>query len=497
MAEVYLARQLHGDELVALKRIRPELLERGDVVAAFRREAQISSLLRHEHIVGLEAFGEDEDGPWLALAYVHGRALSDLLRIVGDRNQTLPLPAALTVCRDLALALQHAHGFRDEARDIRGVVHRDVSPDNVLVSYEGVARLSDFGIARWMEATVLTQTGMVKGKLPFMAPELYDGHDADEVTDTFALGATLYTVFAGIRPFGGKNEAETMRAVQSATPAQLTILRPEVPPRVAQWIHAALDKQRERRPPIGAFIAAADEALALMPRARAALAQAMQEAFPSRSEAPAVRSTPLHRQTQVARRRHSAPEPRRRGRALTAVLVVALVAAAAGAGAFFATRGATAQPVMTQQPAPVVAAPAPAPAAAVAVAALETAPVEAPAAKPPEPPAPEEAQRVEAPEAPARPKRTERRRTRAAVAVREKTSPVTGPGKLWVRAWPWAEVFVNGVSRGRTPLQPFELPAGKHTVLLVNQSLGANETRTVVVKTGEQAVVKVVLEAAK
>jgi eukaryotic-like serine/threonine-protein kinase len=215
MGRVFLARTTdeRGERWVALKRIRSDLGRTAEFKAQFEREGTICSLLNHESVVSQVAWGEDDDGPYLALEYVPGETASRLLSALERMNRRLDVGAALSIARDVAEGLAYAHAFRNEALGVTGVLHRDVSPDNVLVSTDGRAKLTDFGVAKLVGATTLTREQTLKGKLTHMAPELFDGHPADALCDVFSAGVLLYQLLAGVPPFSGRNEGELLRAV--------------------------------------------------------------------------------------------------------------------------------------------------------------------------------------------------------------------------------------------------------------------------------------------
>ncbi|MBL8952234.1 MAG: serine/threonine protein kinase, partial [Myxococcaceae bacterium] len=237
------------DEPVALKRMRAEVAETPDGLKQFEREAQICALLEHENIVGLRAFGKDEKGPYLALEYVDGVSASQLLAA----SDALPPGVVWQIALDLTRGLNAAH------QPGRAVIHRDLSPDNVLVAFSGITKVGDFGIAKLAGGTSFTTTGAVKGKYGYLAPELFDGAEADVFSDRFALAATLYKLWCGVGAFKGRTEAELLRAVLSAEPAKLSTLRGGVPEDVEGWIHAALQKDRAARPELAPLLAALEK----------------------------------------------------------------------------------------------------------------------------------------------------------------------------------------------------------------------------------------------
>jgi hypothetical protein len=435
MGDVFLA-ELASGQTVALKRIRADLRADPTFIGHFEREARICAVLAHEHIVALEAYGRDDEGPYLALEYVEGCSVSVLTRACGRAGRQVPLDVARSIASDCASALRYAHTLWVEGARARGVIHRDLSPDNILVSIQGIAKLADFGLARIVGTTRVTQTGVAKGKFGYIAPEMYEGHEADALTDIFAFGATLYSLFCGVPPFQGKTEAEVMRATLLAHPPVPSQLRPGVPAAVDGWIHRALSKDRGTRPSGFSDLLLQAEDL------RGAVARCLQETFPNGIERdePGGEGAP-HRVSTVAARHLR----QGRGRRVSAAVALAGAVAAAAAGfGFFGRRPTATAVVLPAAPAPVLPKPVP------------VEPVHDPSTPPAQRP------RAKAP------------RTQAKSAPQP-----AAPTRLWIRVQPWAHVFVDGEALGTTPLAPFEVSAGPHTVILVNDELHIHRSLTV------------------
>ncbi len=251
MADVFLARDTSRDDrLVALKRVRgttPELL------IHFTREARVGALLHHPHVVQVEDAGLDENGPFIALEFVDGVSLSGLLRYFALQSMPLPLELWQVIARDVADGLLYAHSLplKDGGR---GVLHRDMSLDNVLLSLDGVAKLGDFGLAYMAGDTRLTQTGNVKGKVSYLAPELFQSGDHSTASDVYALGIVLFRLGAGMLPFRGANEGELIRNILYGERPSLAPLRPDFPRPLATWVQQALSQRPEERPPLEALL---------------------------------------------------------------------------------------------------------------------------------------------------------------------------------------------------------------------------------------------------
>lgn len=459
MGDVSLARVV-GDasgQQVALKRIRADRRDHPELVAQFEREMALGAALSHPHIVRVVAYGSDAQGPFLALEYVPGHSAHRLLKALAERGRQLPLEAGLCIVRDVAEALHYAHHFRG-AKGGAGILHRDVSPDNVLVALDGHTRLMDFGLAKAADVTATTG-GVIRGKHGYLAPELFEGHPADALTDLFAFGVTAYRVLCGVLPFHGTTEAELLHAVLHAERPAPRALRPQVPEALSALLVGLVDRRRERRP---------QELTALLswcaqhvdPKGRAALGGVLREVLPPpgvvEPAAPGRVST-----------RPLIGKPRRARWPLALAALVTLVAL----GATVALR--------TEQGAPdavaVRAAPAPAP---VAVAPVSPAPA------------------VEAPVAPAPERRPASRHepARRSATARPMGAAPAERGTLRLLVNPWAEVRVDGEVLGPTPLPPIALSPGRHTVVLSNDSLSARRTLQVSIHPGDETVLRVDLE---
>jgi serine/threonine-protein kinase len=225
MAELFLARQ-DGPrgfaKPVALKLLHQHVAEDPEFIAMFEREARVAAALLHPNIVQVLDVGFADGEHYLALELIHGR---DLRRIITTQRGPLPLGPAVRVVTDVARALDYAH-TRHDARGVPlDVVHRDVSPANVLVGFRGAVKLADFGIAKAADQTSNTRTGMLKGKFGYMAPEQYMQQAVDARSDLFALGVVLYEATTGRRAFAGSQTFYVSpTAIDPAYPAPLAEL---------------------------------------------------------------------------------------------------------------------------------------------------------------------------------------------------------------------------------------------------------------------------------
>jgi tRNA A-37 threonylcarbamoyl transferase component Bud32 len=228
MAEIYLARQpgvgIEGfEKLVVLKRILPQHALDPELLRMFADEARLSATLTHPHITEVHDVGTDGDAPFFAMEYVHGANLRELLRAhartTGRPAAPLPLAQAIGIVAAAAAGLHYAHERLGPGDHPLGIVHRDVSPSNVLVSYDGAVKVSDFGIAKWAFQRTRTQEGTLKGKFAYMSPEQCRGRAVDRRSDVFALGTILYELTTGAPPFSGESDFEILTAIATGVAA--------------------------------------------------------------------------------------------------------------------------------------------------------------------------------------------------------------------------------------------------------------------------------------
>ena len=225
MAEIYLARLLgvgiEGfEKLVVLKRILPQHALDPELLRMFLDEARLSATLTHPHITEVYDVGADGDAPFFAMEYVHGANLRELMRAharsAGQPAAVaapLELGYAIEIVAAAAAGLHYAHDRLGPGGEALGIVHRDVSPSNVLVSYDGAVKVSDFGIAKWALQRTRTQEGTLKGKFAYMSPEQCRGHAVDRRSDVFALGTILYELTTGAAPFTGESDLEILNRI--------------------------------------------------------------------------------------------------------------------------------------------------------------------------------------------------------------------------------------------------------------------------------------------
>jgi serine/threonine protein kinase len=249
MAEVYLA--VSGEipgfrTLTVVKRILPHLSSNNQFIRMFLDEARIASLLDHPNVVRIVEVGHDADDYFLAMELVQGKPLSAVLRKAA-RERRPPSPAlAAYLVSQAASGLAYAHGLTDGDGRPLGVVHRDVSPQNVLISFEGAIKMIDFGVARAYGRVAHTSPGGLKGKIDYMSPEQASAEEVDHRADVFALGIVLWEILTGKRLFRRETELATMRAiVDEPIPKPSDIA--SVPPELDAIVMRALRKRRDAR----------------------------------------------------------------------------------------------------------------------------------------------------------------------------------------------------------------------------------------------------------
>lgn len=256
MAELFLARAtaMHGfEKLVVLKRILPQYAESEDFVRMFLTEAKLAAALHHPNIAQVYDIGE-HGGVFFTMEYVRGRDLRQLLRACHRQRHPLHLEHALHICSSVASGLHYAHTeIGLDGAPLR-IVHRDVSPSNVLIAFDGTVKVVDFGIAKASTVESVTRSGTLKGKLPYMSPEQCQGDNIDHRSDQFSLGILLWELTTGRRLFASKSDFSTLQRVASADVPPPTSFIPSYPPELEAIVMQALALDPDDRfSNVGAF----------------------------------------------------------------------------------------------------------------------------------------------------------------------------------------------------------------------------------------------------
>jgi serine/threonine-protein kinase len=253
MAMVWAAR-LKGtrgfQKIVAVKTILPKLSDDPEFEQMFLDEASLASQIRHPHVVEILDLGEQDGVLYLVMEWIDGVPLNQVLRAARKRGG-VPLPVAVRICMQAAAGLHAAHELRDDAGQLVGLVHRDVSPQNVLVTYDGVAKVVDFGVAKATAAGgSVTQAGHIKGKVAYMAPEQIRADTIDRRVDVFSLGCVLYYLTTGKHPFRKESDGATMYGICAPEPAvSPRRLVPSYPVSLERVVMEALAKDPAKRFP--------------------------------------------------------------------------------------------------------------------------------------------------------------------------------------------------------------------------------------------------------
>jgi len=487
MAEVYLARmQSDGglEKTVVVKTILPEHSGNEEMRRMMMDEARIGFALRHQNIAQILDVGRQGDTLYVAIEHIDGMDLARLQRACERAEIDIDPLLVAYIGVEVLRALDYAHRRRNDAGQELHIIHRDISPHNVLLSIEGEVKLTDFGIARVRDRLSRTTTGGTKGKLAYMAPEQAQGGEIDVRADLFGVAATLYELLCGVPPFDGASDLEMLRAVERGTVRPLSERLPDLDPLLAGIVDSALRSDPNDRPSSAAQMrrpleellrghAVSAEPLAELVRAACAAARelATQDAAFQRailgagtdtSSAALATASGTPTESTIAA---SPPAdvvgktPRRSWLpfALGAAVAVAAIAAV------LATRGTDEARDSAE------------PSTATASAAAPPLDAATPLAAPPE--------TERAPAEATEPKQPRKRHKPKAAAT----------GTLTITSLPWTRVTIDGQYEGDTPLKNKRLRVGKHRVELSNPETGQRATRTISIKKGENTTLRLKL----
>jgi serine/threonine-protein kinase len=250
MGEVFLARQtgIAGFRRIAVvKRMLPELAEQPGFVELFVDEARVAALLAHPNIVQIYELGSDGGAFFLAMEHVHGQTVARMQRRSSRTGRPTPIPVAAHIVSEVTRALDFAHDARDADGVPLELVHRDVTPHNVLVSYTGHVKLMDFGIAKAANALHRTRTGVVRGKYAYMAPEQLAASDVDRRADLFSAGVVLWELTCGRALFPGANDLDVARRIAAGEIPRPRTVVPDYPHALEDIVMHALERDADRR----------------------------------------------------------------------------------------------------------------------------------------------------------------------------------------------------------------------------------------------------------
>jgi eukaryotic-like serine/threonine-protein kinase len=464
MGEVFLAERVGPVgfvKQVVVKRLLPHREVDPDALASFLDEARLSARMLHPNVVQVLELGEAQNQFFIAMEYLPGASLRALL----DATRVAPALAGW-ICAQALHGLHHAHELKSPEKTALGLVHRDVSPENVLLGISGSVKVADFGLAKAFLAPDQRISGVVRGKVDYMPPEQLQGRALDRRADVYAMGAVLYELLSGHPPF--RDSPERIAELLSTAPAPPLLAAGPVGEALSEISLRALQKRPEQRFTSAEEMAKAIEAIVedAMPNGTLelrTLLEGLDAAGQLRSTSepsPSIQAASLGAKTRALPAEESsvekAPGPRRlpfRWRVAGSVILLAVVA---GVWGLRSRHWEQASPVAPRAEPSVVVVPPPAPPkVGAAIPASPSAPV-----------------------APSEPVR--------APHVRKPQRP----GQVVFRAHPWAEVFLDGKSLGTTPMSAVELPAGKYVFTFRNKDLSAERRVTAVVQPGVRSVVK-------
>ncbi|MBI3073109.1 MAG: protein kinase [Deltaproteobacteria bacterium] len=250
MAEVFVAQAIGIQgfvKRVAIKRVLPHLAKEREFVRMFLDEARVAVELTHANIVQVLDLGVSDDNYFIVMEYIDGRDLGHVLKRARQLDTSPSIPLAIYIFTEVLKGLEHAHSKRDAEGRSLGVVHRDVSPANILLSWPGEVKIADFGIAKAALQIQLTDPGALKGKYSYMSPEQARGEPVDPRSDVFAAGIVLWEMIAGQRLFKSENNFETLERVKAMPAPKLHSVRSDVPPELSAIIGRALEKVPDNR----------------------------------------------------------------------------------------------------------------------------------------------------------------------------------------------------------------------------------------------------------
>jgi serine/threonine-protein kinase len=243
-------------QLLAVKRLLPELLDDDALAKRFLDEVWMTAALRHPNVVSVLGWGQDDEGPYLAVELVQGVSLARLSKSVFETGEQFPERLVVFIGLSVARGLTAAHELRSERGEHLGLVHRDLTAGNVLLGFGGEVKIADFGLAKAKDRLTVTTSELPKRSMGHVSPEELEQRVVDHRSDFFALGVLLYEALTGKPPFRGKDDVDVLEGILRRAPQDPSALRPKVDRALAQLVLACLEKQPEGRPQSARAIAA-------------------------------------------------------------------------------------------------------------------------------------------------------------------------------------------------------------------------------------------------
>jgi len=248
MAELYLADYVRQDGFrrrVAVKKILPSLAENEDFIQMFTREARLAALLQHPNIVQIVDYGKIDNAYFIAMEFIDGMNLGEIL---STQKQGLPVELAVFIFSEICKGLDYSHSRKDDTtKEPLNIVHRDISPQNMLISCQGEVKISDFGISKARSEPSLTQAGVIKGKLAYLSIEQALGEPVDGRADIYALGLVFYETITGERVYKFKSDVEAIRSIPKMEIQPLINVRPEISEELNRIVMKCLEKDKNLR----------------------------------------------------------------------------------------------------------------------------------------------------------------------------------------------------------------------------------------------------------
>lgn len=242
MAEIHLARRAGSDRLLVVKRILPHLAVNAEFIRMFLDEARIAARVHHPNVVQIFDLGAAGGTYFIAMEHIHGEDVRRIWKRAANRGMTIPPPLVCRILADACAGLDAAHRLTDDRGRPLGIVHRDVSPQNLLVAFDGRVKVADFGIAKAADQATVTKSGVLKGKYSYMSPEQASGQPVDARSDLFALGIVLHELLTGTRLFKRVNDLQTLHAVAECRVHPPSRDNPNLPPELDAIVLRALEK---------------------------------------------------------------------------------------------------------------------------------------------------------------------------------------------------------------------------------------------------------------